>query len=232
MDGGATGSEHVGQATSAEAGKSEEGGGGIKGLRETVKTMGRLVLADSRELQDVAEVVFKRFEVNEGRLSEMHEAIGEAYNAQSKVLRDEVQAGEQVDSEACGPPCVAVFAASVKRWGTEGNLANAEITKGFADPWKDVIMTSTPGKLTALVPYFRWKPNKGKPDNDKDKKDKGDKGDKGKVKDTGKGQIMYAVDLSYVHGHNAIREMNGVYKARAAPPGPLLRALSQMIHDM
>ena len=63
-----------------KAAKKEEGPGS-KGLRETVKTMGRLVLADSREIQDLAAVVYKRFEVQRGGLAEAQEAEGKAYHA-------------------------------------------------------------------------------------------------------------------------------------------------------
>ena len=79
--------------------KMEEGTGG-KGLRETVKTTGRLALADSRELQDLAAVVFKKFEVAKGGLAEVQEATGKAYDAQSTVLREKTKTASRSTTRA------------------------------------------------------------------------------------------------------------------------------------
>ncbi|CAK0839747.1 unnamed protein product [Prorocentrum cordatum] len=183
----------------------DDNGGGGKSLREMAKTMGRLVLADSREIQ----------------------ATGKLHNAQSTVLREKVKAGEQVDFESRAPPRAAAFAASAKRRDTGGNLSKQELTDGFANMWKDVLMTFSPQQIAALLPHFRWKAHKGKPTN-------GNK-DKGK----GKGLVMHAVEVTRAHGPKlaallgeAMLDMKAAYKAGAAPPGPLHRQLSKMINDM
>ncbi|CAK0823090.1 unnamed protein product, partial [Prorocentrum cordatum] len=208
-----------------------------RGLKETVKTMGRLVLADSREIQELAAVVFKKFEAEKGGLSEQQEATGKAYDAQSTALREKAKNGEQVDYESRGAPHAAIFAASVKWWGTQGNLTKQELTDGFASLWKDVIMRFTSQQVAALAQYFRWKPHRGKPNKGKGKSNSDDMQED--AKGTDKGMIMYAVELSHANGPKlsmllaeAMADMRAIHKPGAAPPGPLHRQLSRMINEI
>ncbi|CAK0843330.1 unnamed protein product [Prorocentrum cordatum] len=184
----------------------DDNGGGSKSLRETVGTMGRLALADSREIQDLAAVVFRQLEVKQGGPSEQREATGRAYNAQSTVLREK------------------------------------GLTDGFSSMWKDVSMTFSPQQIAALVPYSRWKAYKGKPTEGGKDKGKG-KDDQSQLQQvtTGsdKGHFMYAVEVTHADGPKlaallgeAMLDMKAVYKAGAAPPGPLHRQLSKLINDM
>ncbi|CAK0841417.1 unnamed protein product, partial [Prorocentrum cordatum] len=183
----------------------DRGSGGTRGLRETAKTMRRLVLADPREIQELAAVAFKKFETKKGGLSEQQEATGKAHDAQSNALREKAKNGEQVDYESRGPPHVAIFAASVKWWGTQGNLAKQELTEGFASLWKDVIMRFTPQQ---------GKPNKGKGKSSSDDMQEDAKG-------TDKGMIMHAVELSRMNGpklSTLLAEAMADMKAQADAP--------------
>ncbi|CAK0803804.1 unnamed protein product, partial [Prorocentrum cordatum] len=151
-------------------------GGGNENLRDAEGTMmGRLVLADSREAQDLVVVAFRRHEVKKGGLSESEEATGEACDVQPKA-----------------PSYAAIFATPMEWRGADGNLSDAELAQGFASTWKGVIMARSPQQLAALAPCPRWKVHEGKPG-------KG-KGDRQTTTGTDEGLIMYAVELSHMYG--------------------------------
>ncbi|CAK0850504.1 unnamed protein product, partial [Prorocentrum cordatum] len=184
---------------------------GLEDLRETVKTMGRLVLADSQEIQELVDVGLRKFEAEQGGLSEQQEAMG-------------------LSEQQGGPMRAVNFAASVKWWGRQGNLTKQELTEGFVSLWMDVIMRSTPQQVAAPAPYFRWKQHRSKG------KGKGISDDmQAEVRGTDKGMIVYAVELPHTNGPKlstllaeAVEDTKAIRRSGAAPPGSLHRQLSRI----
>ncbi|CAK0902526.1 unnamed protein product, partial [Prorocentrum cordatum] len=161
---GAAGSAAGGRAKTAK--KGDRGGKGGEDMAKVVAQVVRLLLTVTRELGDVASVVFLRWDIALDRgLPACLAVSGKKCDDQSKDMRARQAEGVEQDFKARGPPHIHISASAMQscaaRAPTAGSTEEAEKTlkQDSKDWWTQHMREEMPLKeIGRAVPYFRCKP--------------------------------------------------------------------------
>ncbi|CAK0824509.1 unnamed protein product [Prorocentrum cordatum] len=216
-----SGGQPTGGSGNKQAKKGD--GKGNKDVAKVVAQVARLLLTVTRELGDVASVVFLRWDIALDRgLPACPVVAGKKYDEQSKDMKAKQQAGEEQDFKGRGPPHLQIFASAMQRCATRTPTAGSteEVEKQLVldskDWWQQYMSEDISLKVIGrAVPHFRCKP----------------------LKKENRAIIMMRTDFNKPMGVEAARLLEAVIEAEggefllgSAPRGPIERELMAWVN--
>ena len=199
--------------------RATKGGKGV--LVELVQVLAKLELTNSHLLADLAGTVWHTFlvDLEKSLVAKAGVEGGKEYDERVKVLKQQKEAGQEVDLASPGPPFLSVWCSVVKALAERGPEAERVV---YANYWKEVVQVKDPVELQEQVKYFRVKKVQPPP--------KGGKKEKELVK------IMFSFNCHDQWGKDIqaalIKQLvmeKAERKAGAAPRGPLEREAARLL---